>query len=145
MQPDESVFLIARAQSPLSLLEQVTAGWWTAILAASVVVITNKRILLFPVNTNGTWKCGLTFKNEKSMILRSISLSGGGYFYTGHPWIGLVPAIAEAILILEIFLLVLTRGSYPGKPTELARVVLTLAVFWGLETRLRFALSTLRL
>src|SRR5664279_4802837 len=162
-----------RARSPMSALEQLTASFWTSMLAACAVVFTNQRILFFPVKHDGKWResvravawgdleevkpkglltktlsfktrdgakqtftnilsadgkklaaitaavlpaaageqtsahgmvqfcpdcqaaltagnyqclaCGLVFKNEKTMILRSILLPAGGYFYTGHP------------------------------------------------------------
>ena len=56
MLPGEAVFYIARGRRPLSLLEQLTAGWWTYLLAGATVVFTNKRILFFPVNNDGSWK-----------------------------------------------------------------------------------------
>src|SRR5256885_14046610 len=56
MLPGEAVFYIARGRRPLSLLEQLTAGWWTYLLAGATVVFTNKRILFFPVNHDGSWK-----------------------------------------------------------------------------------------
>src|SRR5438445_12133874 len=54
--PEESILFIARAQSPLSMVEQLTAGWWTMLLAASALVFTNKRILFFPVKRDGSWR-----------------------------------------------------------------------------------------
>jgi len=54
--PEESILLIARAQSPLSTVERLTAGWWTLLLAASALVITNKRILFLPVKRDGSWR-----------------------------------------------------------------------------------------
>jgi hypothetical protein len=174
LQPDETVLFVTQAHCPLSLLEQLTAAWWTHYHARSVVVLTNQRILFFPIKSDDTWKesvrsaqwgdvvevkpkgwltrnvtfvfrngsqvtytnfrradakklagivasiqlagagdqsasqgltqlcpdcrnvltpgvyscshCGLVFKNEKSMIMSSIFLPGGGYFYTGHPF-----------------------------------------------------------
>jgi hypothetical protein len=191
--PEETVLYIAQARSPLSVVEQLTAAWWTALLAASAIVITNKRILSFPIKRDGSWResvralqwgdleevkpkgtlvrnvtfkskngtktiytnfrradarkiaaiatavlpaasgeltstygwtqlcpdcrnvltlgqyfctsCGLTFKNEKSMVTRSILLPGGGYFYTGHPLVAVIPAIVEGFLVLEILIL----------------------------------------
>jgi hypothetical protein len=44
------------ARSPLSLVEQFTAAWWTALLAACMIVVTNKRILCFPVKRDGSWR-----------------------------------------------------------------------------------------
>jgi hypothetical protein len=45
LQPGEAVLYIARGRTPLSVLEQLTAGWWTHMLAAAAVVFTNQRIL----------------------------------------------------------------------------------------------------
>ena len=52
----ETVLYIAQARSPLTVVEQLTAAWWTALLAASAIVITNKRILFFPVKRDGSWR-----------------------------------------------------------------------------------------
>ena len=57
--PAETVLYIVRAQSPLTVLEQLTAGWWTRLLAASAIVITNKRLLFFPVKRDGSWKASV--------------------------------------------------------------------------------------
>ena len=220
--PDETVLFVARAQSPLSILEQLTAAWWTTMLAAAVILVTNKRILFFPIERNGSWKesvrtvswgdlqeikpsgllirnvvfklkngtkvtytnvrradakkiaaiasavipnasaehtatgmlaqlcpdcrstltpgqyscpsCNLVFKNESSMILRSIFLPGGGYFYTGHPVVALVPALIEVALLLEILALLFAGlGSPVTRRVVFSRLVF-LAIFWGLET-----------
>jgi hypothetical protein len=220
--PDEAVLYVARAQSPLSILEQLTAAWWTTMLAAAVILVTNKRILFFPIERNGSWKesvravswgdlqeikpsgmlirnvvfklkngtkvtytnvrradgkklaaiasavipaasaehtatgmliqicpdcragltpgqyscpsCNLVFKNEASMVLRSIFLPGGGYFYTGHPVIALIPALIEVALLLEILALLFAGlGSPVTRRIVFSRLVL-LAIFWGLET-----------
>ena len=39
------------------------------------------------------------------MIVRSVFLPGGGYFYTGHPLIAVVPAVFEALLLLDVLLI----------------------------------------
>jgi hypothetical protein len=44
--------------------------------------------------------CRLEFKNEKKARTLSIVLPGGGYFYTGHPVLGIGDAIVESILIM---------------------------------------------
>jgi hypothetical protein len=54
--PDETVLYVARANSPLTLLERLTAAWWTRLLAASAIVVTNKRLLFFPVKRDGSWR-----------------------------------------------------------------------------------------
>jgi hypothetical protein len=78
--------------------------------------------------------CGLTFKNEKSMVRRSIFLPGGGYFYTGHPLVAILPAIVEAVLVLELLAFVFAGLTAPQAVPNLLSTVVILGVFWGLET-----------
>ena len=220
--PDETVLYIARASSPLSILEQLTAAWWTRLLAAAAIVVTNKRLLFFPVKRDGSWResvravywgdleevkpkgllvrnvtfktkngakitytnfrradakkiaaiaaallpvasgemtaahglvqlcpgccyaltpgqyfcpgCSLVFKNEKTMILRSIFLPGGGYFYTGHPLIAMVPAIVEGILMVDIFAFLFAGFASPRQRSNLLPALIVLGLFWALET-----------
>jgi len=49
--------------------------------------------------------CHLEFKNMKEAIRRSILFPGGGYFYTGHPVLGIMDAITEGILLLELIVI----------------------------------------
>jgi hypothetical protein len=222
LQPGESVLYAIRARSPLSVIEQLTAASWTAILAACAVVVTNKRLLLFPVKRDGSWResvcavnwgdleeirttglvvrnvsfkfknstqatytnfrradakkltaiastlipaasgeqtlahgpvqlcpdccsvltkgqyscpsCGLNFKNKKTMVLRSIFLPGGGYFYTGHPVVAILPAVVEAFLVLEILSVLFTGLASPKAVPELFTRLLVLGAFWTIET-----------
>jgi hypothetical protein len=46
--------------------------------------------------------CNLEFKNMKEAIRLSILFPGGGYFYTGHPVLGLIDVITEGGLLLEL-------------------------------------------
>jgi hypothetical protein len=218
----ETVLSIMRARSPLSLVEQITAAWWTAALAACAIVVTNKRILFFPVKRDGSWKesvravqwgdveevkpkgllirnvsfrfkngtkvtytnfgrgdarkmagiaaalipaasgevsstqglvqlcpdcrnvlteghylcpaCGLAFKNEQTMVLRSIVLPGGGYFYTGHRGIAIFLAVVEGYLVLEILLLLFAGLASSTAIPNLRSALLVLAFFWAIET-----------
>jgi Bacterial PH domain len=221
--PGETVLFAARARSPLSLLEQLTSAWWTAALAACAIVLTNKRILFFPVSRDGSWKesvraaqwgdiaeinpkgllirnvsfkfkngtritytnfrradarkiaavaaaalplasgemtathgfvqlcpdcrnaltpgqyscsaCGLIFKNERTMVMRSIFLPGGGYFYTGHRGIGIFLGIVEGYLLLEILLLLFAAGlASPKAMANIRSALILLAFFWAIET-----------
>ncbi len=220
--PEEAVLYVMRARSPLSVIEQLTAAWWTAALAACTIVVTNKRILFFPVKRSGGWResvravhwgdleeiktkgvivrnvsfkfkngakstytnfrradakkltaiasalipaasgevtsaqgliqlcpdccdvltggqyscprCGLIFKNEKTMVLRSIFLPGGGYFYTGHPLIAILPAVVEAFLVIEILLVLFAGMASPKAVPDLVAGLLVLGIFWALET-----------
>lgn len=218
----ETVLYAMPARSPLSVVEQLTAAWWTALLAACAVVVTNKRILVFLVKRDGSWResvravywgdiqeieakgmlvanatfkfrngnkvrytyfrrgdakkfnaiaaalipsasgeqtaahgfvpicpdccgvltegqyscsgCGLVFKNEKTMIQRSIFLPGGGYFYTGHPLIAILPAIIEGILVLDILVALAAVFASPKRMPEVFAGLVVLAIFWALET-----------
>lgn len=220
--PDEAVLFVMSARSPLTVVEQLTSAWWTAVLAAAVIVITNKRILFFPVKRDGSWResiraahwgdleevkaqgllvrnvtfkfkngtkttyanvrradakkiaaiatvlipaasgevtptqtlvqlcpdcrnvltpgkyscsgCGLIFKNEKSMVIRSILLPGGGYFYTGHPLVAIIPAVVEGILILELLVVLAAGMTSPQRMHNLLPILLVLSVFWAVET-----------
>jgi hypothetical protein len=220
--PDEAVFYIMPARSPLGILEQLTAAWWTATLAACAIVMTNKRILFFPVKRDGSWResvratqwgdleevkphgllvriisfkfkngakvvytalrrgdakklaaiartlipavsgdlsatqgliqlcpdcrhvltagqyscagCGLIFKNEKTMVTRSIFLPGGGYFYTGHPLVAVIPAIVEGLLLLEIVALLVAQSVSPKAMPSILPALLVLALVWAIET-----------
>ena len=220
--PNEAVLFVTPARSPLSILEQLTAAWWTSILAASTILVTNKRILFFPVKRDGSWResvravqwgdleevkpngllirnvifkfkdgskvtytnlrrsdakkiaaiahilipaasgelsptqgliqlcpdccnaltqgqyscssCGLIFKNEKSMVTRSILLPGGGYFYTGHPLVAMIPAVVEGLLVLEILSLLVAASISPKAMPSIRSGLLGLGLFWALET-----------
>jgi len=46
--------------------------------------------------------CHLKFKNMKDAIKLSLLFPGGGYFYTGHPVLGVMDAITEGILLLGL-------------------------------------------
>ena len=220
--PDEAVLYVARARSPLSVIEQLTSAWWMAALAASAIVITNKRILFFPVKTDGSWResvraaywgdlkevkpkgllvrnvafqfhsgakvaytnfqradakkiaaiaavlipaaageltsaqglvqlcpdcrhaltqgqyscpgCGLIFKNEKSMVTRSILIPGGRYFYTGHPLVAIIPAVVEGFLVLEVLALLVVGLSSPQAMHRVSAVLFILALVWAVES-----------
>jgi Bacterial PH domain len=216
------VLYAMQARSPMSVLEQLTASLWTAMLAACAVVVTNQRILFFPVKHDGKWResvravawgdleeikpkgllvkqvtfktrdgskstftnvrsgdgkkiaaiaavlltsaageitsahsivqlcpdcrgmltagnyqcpgCGLVFKNEKTMILRSIFLPGGGYFYTGHPLVAMLPAVVETLFLLEVLAILLVGFASPQAVAQLLSSIALLALFWALET-----------
>jgi len=48
--------------------------------------------------------CRLEFKSKAEAQRISIIYPGGGYFYTGHPWLGIGDAIAESLLLLLVVL-----------------------------------------
>ena len=74
---------------------------------------TAERIHLCPRCTNPLIKdqyicptCALEFKDKEQARKISIIYPGGGYFYTGHPFLGIGDAITEVYLTL-LFILVL--------------------------------------
>jgi len=188
LKPDEEIWLVVRAVSPMSWFEQLTTGWMIYYLKRCVLIFTNKRILHLPTTMNFKpkvsvaqvlygdiaetklagflgraltlqyksgkkesfnyieprdfkklkvllpslpkesqpsevserhhlcprcqarllkWKytcpsCQLQFKDGERAIKLSILYPGGGYFYTGHPILGIGDAIVEAALLVLI-------------------------------------------
>jgi len=78
--------------------------------------------------------CNLIFKNEQTMVLRSIFLPGGGYFYTGHWLIAVLPAVIEGILVIDILVLLLAGLGSPVTRRVVFGQLVVLGIFWGLET-----------
>jgi len=61
--------------------------------------------------------CGLRFKSKAKARTISIIYPGGGYFYTGHPFLGFADASAE--IYLSIFWLVALHGVKNGEPSSI--------------------------
>lgn len=59
LEPDEVVLHIARAQAPAGLLEQLTFGFYIYIVTRTALVLTDRRLLHFLVEKDGTWKRSL--------------------------------------------------------------------------------------
>ncbi len=55
---------------------------------------------VLPSRTAACPSCGLQFKTRAKALTRSILLPGGGYFYTGHPFLGISDALGEAYLVI---------------------------------------------
>jgi hypothetical protein len=45
-------------------------------------------------------QCGLGFKNRRLGFWLALLAPGGGYFYTGHPWLGIGDALTEIFLLV---------------------------------------------
>jgi len=73
--------------------------------------------------------CHLEFKNIKEAKRLSILFPGGGYFYTGHPLLGIMDAITEGFLI--IFLIATVVGAL--ERTELWGSVFIVAILLFIE------------
>lgn len=71
--------------------------------------------------------CKLEFKNERKARTLSILLPGGGYFYTGHPILGIGDAVTEAILVVMVF----SAMMNPAKGAE-GSAALSGAVMFGI-------------
>jgi hypothetical protein len=203
---DEVVLYVARCQAPASAFEQITFGWYIYYVTATILVFTNRRLLVFQVKRDGSWKrvlravvwgdvekakakgwlsrtfqieyrngkkeiywglgwgdskkirvllealfalgagetsaagavvplcpncfaeltpqvyechnCKLAFKDEKTMLRRSLLIPGGGYFYVGHWFLGVGDFIVEAYLLILVLVFVLAAVSLtPGPPS----------------------------
>jgi hypothetical protein len=206
--PEEAVLYVARGQAPVSWFEQWTFGWYIYYVTATVLVLTNRRLLFFQVKRDGSWKkslravlwgdveeakargwlsrtlrikyrngkketywglgwgdakkirvllesllsqgagetsaaggivplcphcmaeltpqlyecpnCKLTFKDEKTMVRRSLLIPGGGYFYVGHWFLGIGDFIGEAFLLYATIMCVLAGLGVIGPAVETA-------------------------
>jgi hypothetical protein len=202
--PEEVVLYIARCQAPASAFEQITFGWYIYYITATLLVFTNRRLLVFQVKRDGSWKrilravvwgdveeakakgwlsrtlqikyrngkketywglgwgdarkirvllealfslgagqtsavggivplcpdclaeltpqvyechnCKLAFKDEKTMVRRSLLIPGGGYFYVGHWFLGVADFIVEAYLLVLVVVFVLAAVSLTTGP-----------------------------
>ncbi len=55
---------------------------------------------ILPAHTVTCPSCGLAFKTRAKALTRSLLLPGGGYFYTGHPFVGIGDALGESYLVI---------------------------------------------
>jgi len=62
--------------------------------------------------------CGSEFKNEKALLWRNYLIPGGGYFYTGFTTLGVLQAIVDVSLFVEIvtWTLVVLHFTAPPAP-----------------------------
>jgi hypothetical protein len=73
---------------------------------------------LLPQGATACPACGLEFKNRATALRYSVLLPGGGYFYTGHPYMGAADAVVESYLLL-VMLVTLGAGLL-GTPQALS-------------------------
>jgi hypothetical protein len=90
--------------------------------------------------TPGVYKCNacaLVFKDERTMVRRSLLIPGGGYYYAGHRFLGIGAFIAEAYLLLLTVVPLYLALTTPRRPSGADQginsptVMLTVAVFYG--------------
>ena len=83
-------------------------------------------------------QCRLVFKNEGTMVMRSLLIPGGGYFYCGQKFLGFGDFIAEAYLLLVLAWFVLNASIGPAstEDEQMAR-----AGYWILAVILALAIA----
>jgi hypothetical protein len=67
-----------------------------------------------PADTYRCPNCFLEFKTPEAALKYSIVFPGGGYFYTGHPLLGISDALVETVLIVALVASVV--GLLSGPP-----------------------------
>jgi len=73
--------------------------------------------------------CRLEFKSREQARKRSIWIPGGGYFYTGHPLLGIGDALVESMLIILLVLSLLPDQDLPnGEPVVAAVFAVVLVI-----------------
>ncbi|MGD1154794.1 MAG: PH domain-containing protein [Terriglobia bacterium] len=88
-------------------------------------------------------QCRLKFKDERTALRRSLLIPGGGFFYTGHPFLGVFHMVVGVFLLYEIAYWVLAAlgvvqpppnpGQPHGDPGAALIVAAYLAVLLALE------------
>lgn len=91
-------------------------------------------------------KCGMSFRDERSMLWRSLLIPGGGYFYARLWFLGVMDCLAEAVLLLILLVwaliaLGLTQptsrpGEAPTTAEEALIIVIVLVVMLALKKAL---------
>jgi hypothetical protein len=62
--------------------------------------------------------CRRAFKDEQTALQRSWLIPGGGFFYTGHPYLGISHGLVEAVLLLFVGGWLLTAVGVFGSAPE---------------------------
>jgi hypothetical protein len=69
-------------------------------------------------------QCGLQFKNEKTLLWRAFLIPGGGYFYAGQTFLGVMDFLVTSLLLLGVVAGALTvAGVLKSSPGEDATAV----------------------
>jgi len=92
--------------------------------------------------------CHRAFKDEKTATQRSWLIPGGGFFYIGHPVMGILHASGEIVLIWMVgFSLFLSSNVVPQRsgaasaPSARSEAFLLLALFSGILVLNKFIMS----
>jgi hypothetical protein len=76
--------------------------------------------------------CHLEFKNLKQGIRLSLLFPGGGYFYAGHPIMGIGDAIVETILLIALISVFISAFTSPD-PSAAWATIIPVAFFLSIE------------
>ena len=71
--------------------------------------------------------CFLEFKTPEAALKYSVLFPGGGYFYTGHPVLGILDALAETFLIVALVIGLVAILSDPPTEDDVVTLVLIAA------------------
>ena len=74
--------------------------------------------------------CGKEFKSRTKARNLSLWFPGGGYFYTGHPYLGVIDAVIELLFLVTIIGSLIPSSNSPNGDLALAGVF---AVFLAIE------------
>ncbi len=66
--------------------------------------------------------CGKAFKSRGKARKLSILVPGGGYFYTGHPYLGIMDAVIELLFLFIIIASLIPTSAFPNG--DIARAIL---------------------
>jgi len=80
-------------------------------------------------------QCHLKFKDERAALKRTLLIPGGGFFYTGHPFLGLGHALMDLILLLLVVFwglaaagVVTPTQDSGGAPMERGAIMMTFLI-----------------
>lgn len=84
-------------------------------------------------------QCHTGFKDEKTAAQRSWLLPGGGFFYTGHPFLGILHALVEITLLCMVgYWLLVALGAVQTEPApgeaapDMASALVVVALIGGI-------------
>lgn len=66
--------------------------------------------------------CGKAFKSRSKARKLSIWVPGGGYFYTGHPLLGITDAVIELLFLIVIIVALIPTSAFPNGDIATASV-----------------------
>jgi len=64
--------------------------------------------------------CRLTFKDEKTLLKRTILIPGGGYLYAGYTTLGVISLFFEGLFLIEVILYMLMASgmTHPARQQD---------------------------